>query len=359
MGVWEAAGPTATAFLDSVFGNEVAGLEVGQNLYTHFLDPDANVIDDCMVYRRGPEQYLIVVNASNDDKDWAWINAVWRGEVLVDRERPWAKAFGREGVTLRDLRNPQSGADQRVDIALQGPKARDILLALGADPATAARLKRLPWAHLFDAKLGGFDIIVCRSGYTGESIAYELFVHPDRAAEFWQALMTSGAPLGLKPCGLAARDSLRTEAGLPLYGHEMSGERNLGVGDAGFGSYVKTHKPWFIGRRAFLRQEKARQGENVRFRFDRKGVRVAHYGDPVVDDKGRVVGFVTSCSIDSEGYLLGQAYVESKSAAEGTRLGIFQSAATKAERPRAELRMGDKVQLAESATVLSRFPKKK
>jgi glycine hydroxymethyltransferase len=171
--------------------------------------------------------------------------------------------------------------------------------------------------------------------------------------------MKAGAPLGMKPCGLAARDSLRTEGGLPLYGHEMGGERNLGVGHAGFGTYIKTHKAWFIGRRAFMAQEKNRQGEVVRFRFNRKGVRVAHNGDPVVDDKGRVVGFVTSCSIDTEGYLLGQAYVEAKHTAEGMPLGVFQSASTKAERPRAELKVGDKVQLAEAATVLSRFPKKK
>ncbi len=258
MGVWEAFGPSACAFLDGVCGNEVASLAVGQSLYTQYLGPDADVIDDTMIYRRGREKYLIVVNASNDEKDWAWMNAVRRGEVCIDRARPWAKAPGRAGVTLRNLRDPAVGADMRVDLALQGPKSRDILLALGADAATAARIMRLKRTELCDATLGGFDLIVSRTGYTGEAMAFELFVHPRRATELWAALLKVGTPVGLMPVGLGARDSLRTEAGLPLYGHEMAGPFGYSVGDSGFGSYVKTNKPWFIGRAAYLDQEKKR-----------------------------------------------------------------------------------------------------
>jgi len=323
------------------------------------LAPDAHVHDDCYVYCRAPERYLFVVNASNDDKDWAWANAVLRGEVLVDHDRPWAKVPGRGGVTLRDLRAPASGTDMRVDIALQGPKARDILLALGADPATARRVKALKRTQLCDAVIGGFDLVAARTGYTGETMGFELFVHPDRAVDLWNALMKAGEPFGQKPCGLAARDSLRTEAGLPLYGEEMAGVLDLGVGDAGFESYVKTHKPWFIGRRAFLEQEKQRKAEVVRFRFNVKSGRMAHYGDPIVDDKGRVIGQVTSCSIDTEGYRLGQAYLENKYTAEGTPLVVFQSASDKPEKPRKGLKMGERVTLPEPATVLSRFPKRK
>ncbi len=359
MGVWEAAGPTAAAFLDAVVTNEVSALKPGESMYAQILAPNAHVHDDCYVYCRAPEQYLFVVNASNDDKDWAWVNAILRGEVLVDYDRPWAKVPGRGGVTLRDLRRPSSGADMRVDIALQGPKARDILLALGADAATSRRVKALKRTELCDAVVGGFDLVAARTGYTGEQMGFELFVHPDRAVDLWNALLKAGEPLGLKPCGLAARDSLRTEAGLPLYGEEMDGHAGLGVGDAGFESYVKTHKPWFVGRRAFIEQEAKRAGEIVRFRFTAKSGRMAHYGDPVVDDKGRVIGQVTSCSIDVEGYRLGQAYLELKYTAEGTPIAIFQSASDKPEKPRKGLKTGDKVSLPEPAVVLSRFPKKK
>ena len=96
MGVYQAEGPDASVFLDSVVGNDIGGLSIGESCYTHFLDPNANVIDDLLVYRRGKEKFLVVVNASNDDKDWAWLNGVKEGKVLIDRRRPWARSFGRK-----------------------------------------------------------------------------------------------------------------------------------------------------------------------------------------------------------------------------------------------------------------------
>jgi glycine hydroxymethyltransferase len=355
MGVYQVEGPSACAFLDSVVTNDVAALVVGESQYAQFLDPGANVIDDCMVYRRGEEVYLVVVNASNDDKDWAWLNAIKNGKVCVDVARPWALAFGRD-CKLRNLRDPKEGAEMRVDIALQGPKSREILLALGCDEDAAAQLKALPWAGVMEGEFGGIDLVVSRTGYTGERVAYELFVHPKNSVKLWKALMKVGEPLGLKPVGLGARDSLRTEAGLPLYGHEMAGERNLGVGHAGFGAYVKTYKPWFIGREAFLAQEAERTGEVTRFRFNEKGVRMAHGGDPVVDSRGRVIGVVTSCAVDAEGYLLGQAYLEMKYLEPGTPIAVFQSASDKVGKAPAALGMGDRVSIPTPATVLSRFP---
>lgn len=356
MGVYQAEGPDAATFLDSVCGNDIAALGVGESLYTHFLDPQANVIDDLLVYRRGPEKYLVVVNASNDDKDWAWLNAVREGKVMVDSARPWAKAFGR-GVILRNLRDPKEGADMRVDIALQGPKSRDILLGLGVDAPTRKRIMALKRTELCEATVGGFDMVVSRTGYTGEKMAFELFVHPDQAPALWQKLTEVGAPLGLKPCGLGARDSLRTEAGLPLYGHEMAGDMGLGVAEAGFGTYVKVYKPWFIGRDAYMAREAKRKTVVTRFRFTEKGVRVAHPGDPVVDAKGRVVGVVTSCAIDSEGLLTGQVSIEEKLAVEGTPVAVYQSAPKNAGKAPAELRSGDRITLPTPAAIVSRFPK--
>jgi glycine hydroxymethyltransferase len=356
MGVYQAEGPDAPVFLDSVVGNDIGGLGVGESCYTHFLDPDANVIDDLLVYRRGKEKFLVVVNASNDDKDWAWLNAVKNGKVLVDRRRSCSSAFGRN-VILRNLRDPKEDADMRVDIALQGPKSREILLSLGCDAGTKKQITALTRTQLCDAVVGGFDLVVSRTGYTGERMAFELFVHPERSEAFFQSLMNAGAAFGIKACGLGARDSLRTEAGLPLYGHEMGGDLNMGVAEAGFGSYVKTYKPWFIGREAFLEREKSRKGVVVRFRFNEKGVRMAHLKDPVLDKRGRVIGVVTSCAVDKEGYLTGQAFVEMKSAEEGTPILIFQGAPKDASKAPLELKLGDRTILPAPATVVSRFPK--
>jgi glycine hydroxymethyltransferase len=356
MGVYQVEGPQAEAFLDSVVTNDVAALAVGESHYTQFLDPDGAVIDDTMVYRRRADMYLVVVNASNDDKDWAWLNAVKEGRVRVDNARPWATAFGRD-CRLRNLRDPKEGADQRVDIALQGPKSREILLALGCGAEAARQLKGLPWAGVMEGVFGGIDLVVSRTGYTGERVAYELFVHPGKSVELWKALLKVGAPMGLKPVGLGARDSLRTEAGLPLYGHEMAGPHGLGVGHAGFGSYCKTNKPWFIGRSAFLEQEAARDGEVVRFRFETKGVRMAHSGDPIVDTRGTVIGYVTSCAVDREGYLLGQAYLQRRAAAEGTPIGVYQGASADPLKPVKRLRPGDRTPVPTPARVLSRFPR--
>jgi glycine hydroxymethyltransferase len=281
---------------------------------------------------------------------------VLNGKVLVDLNTPWVKAFGRNCI-LRDLRDPKAGTDMRVDIALQGPKSREVLLALGCDAPTKKRILALKRTELCDATVGGFDLVVSRTGYTGEKIAFELFVHPDKAVGLWNAILNAGESMGIKPCGLGARDSLRTEAGLPLYGHEMGGELELGVAEAGFGSYVKIYKPWFIGRKAYMEREKSRHSEVTRFRFNEKGVRMAHSNDPVLDNKGRVIGVVSSCAIDSDGYLSGQAYIEEKYLTEGTSIFIYQSASANSGKPPAELHPGDRVSLPTPATVVSRFPK--
>ncbi|NMB59208.1 MAG: aminomethyl transferase family protein, partial [Chloroflexi bacterium] len=324
--------------------------------YTHFLDPRSNVIDDTLVYHRAENKYLVVVNASNDDKDWAWLNAVREGKVMVDIARPWAKIIGRN-VILRNLRDPKEGKDMRVDIALQGPKSRDILLMLGADKMTEKKIMALKRTELYEAVVGGFDLVVSRTGYTGERMAFELFVHPDKAVELWNRILEAGQLMGVKPCGLGARDSLRTEAGLPLYGHEMGGKDNFSVSEAGFGSYVKLYKPWFIGRDEYIRKEKDRGSVVVRFRFLEKGIRMAHNGDPVVDKKGRVIGQVTSCAVDSEGFFTGQALIELKSAVEGTPIFVYQSTHSLAEQNIAKIKTGDKVALPSAALVVSRFPK--
>jgi glycine hydroxymethyltransferase len=136
-----------------------------------------------------------------------------------------------------------------------------------------------------------------------------------------------------------------------------TGERDLGVGEAGFGAYVKTSKPWFIGREAFVARELARQGVVCRFQFPEKGVRMAHNGDPVLDKRGKVIGWVTSCAADQTGTLTGQAYVELKYAVEATQIFVYQGARKEVVPAPADLKLGDKGLVPTEAVVLSRFPK--
>ena len=358
MGVLEASGPHAAHFLNLVTTNDVDTLEVGKSHYTYLLLPDGSVVDDLLIYRRGPQRFMMVVNAANNDKDWTWLNAVNEGRTLIDEKRPGVRL--QHPAVLRDLRDPQCGDDCRVDLALQGPRATDILLSLCDDQDLARRIKGLPWGGLTEGAIGDFDVIVSRTGYTGERTAFEIFVHPDQAPAFWSALMEAGQSFGLMPAGLAARDSTRTEAGLPLYGHELDGPLGLNPADAGFASYVKLWKPFFIGREAFVEHEATRDSIVVRFRMNEKGVRRPELGDPVLDRRGKVVGTVTSCAIDSEGFLLGQAYVPQDLSEPGAPLAIYQlGGGTRALRVPDSVKLGKRLPIPDSATVLTRFPSRK
>lgn len=353
MGTWEVSGSAAEGFLNVITTNDVAQLAVGEAHYSYLLGVDGVPLDDIYVYKLAAERFMIVVNASNNDKDWAWVQAVRAGSVAIDPQRNGITAlFNPDHVTIRDLRDPAHGPACRVDLALQGPTSTEILLSLGVAEADKAKLRKLGWSQVMPATIGGLDLIVSRTGYTGERTAYELFVHPDHAADLFKRLVDAGAT----PCGLAARDSLRTEAGLPLYGNELGGTQRLTPGDAGFSSYVKLWKPFFIGKQATIAAEIKRDAVVTRFRLDNKGVRPPHAGAALADRRGRVVGIVTSCSIDSEGYQSGQAYLKDEFATEGTPVFVIAASngATKDT-----VALGDKVAVPDAATVLSKFPAKK
>jgi glycine hydroxymethyltransferase len=254
----------------------------------------------------------------------------------------------------------------RVDLALQGPASLAILQSLTDDWRLKDRLARVPKTGLIECELGaassgsgeGFDLVIARTGYTGEDIGYEIFVHPARAVAFWETVLEAGQPFGLQPCGLACRDSTRTEAGLPLYGHELGGPFDISPMGAGFGSYVKLHKPYFVGREADIEREKKRKMEVARFRMNERGVRMPKTGDPVVNRRGRATGWVTSAAVDVDGRILGLAYIESRYHREADEIGILSLPA----RPlvekgdKAKLEPGDKIQLPDKATILTRFP---
>ena len=343
MGVLDARGPEACAFLDHIGTNDVSKLAVGRSHYAYMLSEAGDVVDDIMIYRFEPERYVIVVNAANMDKDWAWLAGQHAGATTI----------------LRDLRAPSSGADMRVDLALQGPASRALLERL-MPGAQVPVLAALPYTGVMPAVLAGHEVFISRTGYTGERIAYEIFVHPFGSVALWNALLDAGKEAGVKPAGLAARDSLRTEAGLPLYGHELGGPLNLGPYHIGFDNFVKTGKSSdFTGKAAYIERAAKNTLRMVRFRMNDKGVRPAKLGDPVMDRRGRVIGTVTSCAQDSDGFLLGLAEVEGTVAAEGNALGIIALPERMPDPLKPFAALGSRVLVPDAATVLARFPPKK
>jgi glycine hydroxymethyltransferase len=351
MGVFEVEGPHATTFLDTACSNYVAWLEDGQSCYAYLLAPDGAVIDDLMIYRRRSDLYLLVVNASNAAKDWDWLNVVNERRAIIDTARPWVEVH--PPATLRNLKDPRSAGRQKRDIALQGPASLATLQALAGDAALRDTLARVQRTELIDCNLAGMDLVIARTGYTGEEWGYEILVHPNDAVELWHALLEAGASLGVQPAGLGARDSTRTEAGLPLYGHELAGPFDISPIEAGFPGYVKYHKPFFIGRSALLNREGERSREVVRFRVDERGVRRPQLGDAVVNRKGQIIGHVTSCSLDSEGYLCGMAIVDRRYDSPDTSIAVFT---TRGEPLEEMLLRGRRVTMPVSATVAPRFP---
>jgi len=362
MGVLDASGPHAAYFLNLVTTNGVKMLRPGESQYSYLLTPDGRVIDDLMVYMLDFSRYLLVVNAANEEKDWAWLQAVNERAVRIDDLRPWARVGFQ--ANLRNLH------DRLADLALQGPRSRDILLALldaappsGAVAETRARLLALRRTGVMEVRIpseqapgGAFDLIIARTGYTGERLAFELFVHPDVMVALWERLMEVGAPFGLCPIGLGARDSLRIEAGLPLYGHELAGPLDLRPDDAGFAGYVNLRKSFFVGRRAYIEHTRKRKMTVVRFRTEEKGVRVPKQEDVVTESHGRVIGEVTSCAMDTEGYLVGQACVDRRHAKVGTEISVFPRPTREIwEKPYKELKVGDRLVMHNEAHVIRRF----
>jgi glycine hydroxymethyltransferase len=355
MGVLGFDGEDSARFLDLLTSNFAHKLRPGQSHYAYLCDSDGGILDDLFIYRLGWERFLVVVNAANDDKDKAWIRGVIDGKYVIDNDNTSAKIDARN-FKYSDLRDPVHGDRCRVDIALQGPVSRDVLLKIVATENREA-MKRLHKNELFEGKLAGLPVIVSHTGYTGEDVGFELFVHPQSAGKLWDAIMEAGTPLGMKPTGLGARDSTRTEAGFPLYGHELAGQWNITPAEAGYGSFVRHHKPFFIGRKPLLDRQNASKMQSVRFKMVEKGIRTVKPGDPVVDKRGAYIGVVTSCAL-IEGAQLGLAYVDKSYAEENTRLRVFilpKDDAGLAFKPARQLAVGDKVQLTEDAVVLSRF----
>jgi glycine cleavage system T protein (aminomethyltransferase) len=233
MGEIEIEGEESEGFVDWLVTNNVRSMEIGQALYSPMCYPDGGVVDDLIIYRRGEARYLLVVNAGNHDKDLAWIL----------RENPRMKAgsgWAAGRLRIRDA------SDELALLALQGPKAEEWLT-----PRVDADLQSLrPFRFLDGLELFGARGLLSRTGYTGED-GFELYLPWDKASDVWTEMMSSGGG-ELLPCGLGARDTLRIEVRLPLYGQELS--ETISPLEAGLKSFVKLDAEDFCGRAALMRQ---------------------------------------------------------------------------------------------------------
>lgn len=267
MGEIEVRGRDAIAFVNRLCSNDASKLVDGQAQYSALTTERGTVVDDLLVYRFGPEHLLLVVNASTTDKDWDWLNS----------------HMGDEQVTLTNR-----SADF-CQLALQGPEALRILQTLTETP-----LEEIKYYHFREGRVDGVDSIISRTGYTGED-GFEVYAAPQEAERLWQKMLDAGrygTPGGVQPCGLASRNTLRLEAGMALYGHEITDETTLL--EANLGWITKLAKGDFTGREALARQKEEGVGRRlVGFEVTDRGI--ARDGQDVYSDGARV-GHVTSGS---------------------------------------------------------------
>ena len=264
MGEVDVRGPEAAQFLNHLVTNDVAKLFPGRVLYSPMCYPDGGVVDDLLVYMWGPQNYFLCINAGNIAKDLAWI-------------REQAKKFA---VVIAD----RSG-DYAL-LAVQGPRAAAIVQSL-----TGAKLGLVKYYHFVEGSVAGVHALISRTGYTGED-GFELYINAGDAVALATEILATGAPLGLELAGLGARDSLRLEAGYPLYGHEIT--QDISPLTAGLGWTVKLDKGAdFIGRAALLKEKENGAPRKIVF-FKTGDRRIVRAESPVLDASGAVVGRVVS-----------------------------------------------------------------
>lgn len=293
MGEIMVEGPQAQAWLDTMVTNDVSKMVDNQVIYTFLCYPNGGVVDDLLIYRYNPEKFLLVVNAANTGKDWDWL----RGHRVP-------------GAELDNI------SPQTAQLAIQGPGAEAILQKLTAFP-----LGDIGFFRFADVvQVAGAAVIISRTGYTGED-GFEIYCRPEDAPKLWRELMAAGREHGILPAGLGARDALRFEAGLPLYGHEISQE--ITPLEARLGFFVKLNKTVdYIGKEALAAlKEKGLPRQLVGLAMVDKGVPRAEY--PVYNADGAQVGFVTTGSFSSTlNANIANALVASEYRAPGTSLWV-------------------------------------
>jgi aminomethyltransferase len=304
MGEIRISGPDAAGFLDYALVGNLGALRFQGARYTLICQEDGGVVDDLIVYRDREDAYLVVANASNH-------------EVVLDALRQRTDGFD---VTVED-RSPQTAL-----IAVQGPNALDIVHATEGLDETGGDIGESKYYACLPATFAGEPVLVARTGYTGED-GFEFFLDAALAPALWRAFLAAGADKGLVPAGLSARDSLRLEAGMPLYGNEL--DRSTTPHDAGLGRVVKLDKTTadgeplpFVGRAALEARDAAEPTKTL-VGLQGLGRRAARHGYPVTTPDGHEVGVVTSgAPSPTLGHPVAMAYVTPEVSAPGTNLAV-------------------------------------
>ena len=292
MGQIEVAGKNAAAAVDRVICSDAAALKTGQAKYSGLLTPDGTFVDDVLVYRMAPSHYMIVANAANVKKDYAWINE----QIKVVGDAAAVDSSSRYAL-----------------LALQGPAAREVL-----QPLTGVELSDIKPYWFANGEVANARATISRTGYSGED-GFEVFVPPNMADRVWQAVLESGRSADVIPCGLGARDTLRLEAAMRLYGNDI--DESTTVLEAGLDWTVAWQKTDFIGRECLAEQRGAGIGRTlVGLEMIDRGI--ARHGYPLVQ-RDRQIGVVTSGT--QTPFLkkaIAMAYAPIELAAPGTEIDV-------------------------------------
>ncbi len=267
MGEFWVKGPKALEFLQKVSSNNVADLTVGKAQYTYFPNNEGGIVDDFLIYKYEEEKYMLVVNAANIEKDWAW--CVQHNTMGAELE---------------------NASDHTAQLAVQGPKALQVLQKL-----TDINLSEIPYYHFVTGEFAGVkQVIISNTGYTGAG-GFELYFYPEFGEQIWNAIFEAGKEEGIKPCGLGCRDTLRLEMGFCLYGNDIDDTTSPIA--AGLGWITK-----FVDGKDFISRSKIEADKTngtshklVGFKLTDKGI--ARHGYEIVDEANNVIGHVTSGSI--------------------------------------------------------------
>jgi aminomethyltransferase len=290
MGEIEIRGPGALAAIQHLTSNDASRLSVGEVQYSVLTTPEGTFVDDITVYKFADDRYGLTVNAANIEKDITWI----REHVA-------------SGIAVRNV------SDDIALLAIQGPRALEILKKL-----TSVELRTLRYFRFVEGQVIGIDCCISRTGYTGED-GFEIYTPPQHVAALWNALLETGAPMGLQPCGLGARDTLRLEAKMALYGQDIDDKHTVLEADLGW--IVKLEKGGFIGCEALARQQAEGVSRKlVGFEMFGRGIARPHYA---IAKDSQPIGEVTSGGpAPSLGKNIGLGYVAVQHAAIGTDFDI-------------------------------------
>lgn len=291
MGEITVTGEAAEEYLQNIVTNDISVLSNYQICYTTMCYPDGGIVDDLLVYKYSNKKYLLVVNASNTEKDYEWLDT-----------------HSIENVTIKNV------SDEYSQLAIQGPKAQEILQKL-----SDIDLNEIEFYHFADnVKIGEINALVSRTGYTGED-GFEIYLPSAEGPILWDLLLESGKDFGLIPAGLGARDTLRFEAALPLYGQEI--DKDITPLEAGLGFCVKLSKEKFIGREALAKQKsEGLKRKLAGFEMTERGIPRSHYQ---VYADGKKIGYVTTGSLSPTlNKNIGLALLDIDYTKEGTEIEV-------------------------------------